>query len=129
MNKSILRLSILLGDGLIQEKELQHVMRACMDENGMKFDEGEVDELTHALFHDATISDQNTTTSNVSSSSLSHPQQTSSGAPPVEGEGVNPANLGQGITFEALKAQLTKHEGLLQNLSISIDRWLVPPKV
>ena len=129
MNKPILRLSILLGDGLIQEKELQHVMRACMDENGMKFDEGEVDELTHALFHDATISDQNTTTSNVSSSSLSHPQQTSSGAPPVEGEGVNPANLGQGITFEALKAQLTKHEGLLQNLSISIDRWLVPPKV
>ena len=129
MNKSTLRLSILLGDGLIQEKELQHVMRACMDENGMKFDEGEVDELTHALFHDATISDQNTTTSNVSSSSLSHPQQTSSGAPPVEGDGVNPANLGQGITFEALKAQLTKHEGLLQNLSISIDRWLVPPKV
>ena len=124
-----MRLSILLGDGLIQEKELQHVMRACMDENGMKFDEGEVDELTHALFHDATISDQNTTTSNVSSSSLSHPQQTSSGAPPVEGDGVNPANLGQGITFEALKAQLTKHEGLLQNLSISIDRWLVPPKV
>ena len=129
MLKTILRLSILLGDGLIQEKELQHVMRACMDENGMKFDEGEVDELTHALFHDATISDQNTTTSNVSSSSLSHPQQTSSGAPPVEGDGVNPANLGQGITFEALKAQLTKHEGLLQNLSISIDRWLVPPKV
>ena len=66
-------------------------MRACMDENGMKFEEGEVDELTHALFHDATfISDQ-------------------------------PADA-IGITFEALKAQLTKHEGLLQNLSISIDR-------
>ena len=97
-----------------------------MDENGMKFDEGEVDELTHALFHDATISDQNTT-SNVASSSLSHPQ-TSSGAAVVE-EGGAPANLGQGITFDALKAQLTKHEGLLQNLSISIDRWLVPPKV
>ena len=96
-----------------------------MDENGMKFDEGEVDELTHALFHDATISDQNTT-SNVASSSLSHPQ--TPGAP-VEGDGDNPANLGQGITFDALKAQLTKHEGLLQNLSISIDRWLVPPKV
>ena len=29
-------------------------MRACMDENGMNFDEGEVDELTRALFHDAT---------------------------------------------------------------------------
>lgn len=85
------------GDGLIQEKELQHVMRACMDENGMKFDEGEVDELTRALFHDATTLVVN------------HP-----------GAG--------GITFEALKAQLTKHDGLLQNLSISIDRWLVPPK-
>jgi len=38
------------------------------------------------------------------------------------------SNLPSGITFEALKAQLTKHDGLLQNLSISIDRWLVPPK-
>ncbi|XP_037077900.1 LOW QUALITY PROTEIN: NADPH oxidase 5-like [Pollicipes pollicipes] len=32
------------------------------------------------------------------------------------------------ITYEALKAQLEKHEGLLENLSISIDRWLVPPQ-
>jgi hypothetical protein len=88
------------GDGLIQEKELQHVMRACMDENGMKFDEGEVDDLTRALFHDATVV---TTTSSKST-------------------------VAGGITFDALKAQLTKHEGLLQNLSISIDRWLVPPK-
>ena len=76
-----------------------------MDENGMKFDEGEVDELTRALFHDATV---------VCSSS-----STSSNA--------NEVNSG-GITFDALKAQLTKHDGLLQNLSISIDRWLVPPK-
>ena len=125
--KIIYLICLILGDGLIQEKELQHVMRACMDENGMKFDEGEVDELTHALFHDATISDQNVT-SNAASSSLSHPQN-ASGAPAAEEEGGNPANLGQGITFDALKAQLTKHEGLLQNLSISIDRWLVPPKV
>ena len=88
------------GDGLIQEKELQHVMRACMDENGMKFDEGEVDELTRALFHDATVVSSN-------------------------------ANSG-GITFDALKAQLTKHDGLLQNLSISIGNkhhlfWITYP--
>lgn len=89
------------GDGLIQEKELQHVMRACMDENGMKFDEGEVDELTRALFHDATVVCSGT---------------------------VNNSQNSCGITFDALKAQLTKHDGLLQNLSISIDRWLVPPK-
>lgn len=30
------------------------------------------------------------------------------------------------ITYEALKNQLEKHGGLLENLSISIDRWLVP---
>ena len=38
------------GDGLIQEAELQHVMRACMDENGMSFDEESVEELTRALY-------------------------------------------------------------------------------
>ncbi|KAL9692392.1 hypothetical protein quinque_005513, partial [Culex quinquefasciatus] len=27
------------GDGLIQHRELQHVMRACMEENGMRFSE------------------------------------------------------------------------------------------
>ncbi|XP_028167953.1 NADPH oxidase 5, partial [Ostrinia furnacalis] len=32
------------------------------------------------------------------------------------------------ITFEALRHQLSKHDGLLENLFISIDRWLVPPK-
>ena len=101
-----------------------------MDENGMKFDEGEVDELTRALFHDATVV---TSTSNVSSSSnasqaansaqvSADPSATSASNPQ---EGSAPSG---GITFDALKAQLTKHDGLLQNLSISIDRWLVPPK-
>jgi hypothetical protein len=32
----------------------------------------------------------------------------------------------EAITYEALTNQLTKHGGLLENLSISIDRWLVP---
>ncbi|XP_049831292.1 NADPH oxidase 5 [Schistocerca gregaria] len=80
------------GDGLIQHRELQHVMRACMEENGMKFSEDQIDDLTMALFEDA-----------------------------------DPENRGA-ITFEALKNQLEKHEGLLENLTISIDRWLVPPK-
>ncbi|XP_069681708.1 NADPH oxidase 5 isoform X2 [Periplaneta americana] len=80
------------GDGLIQHRELQHVMRACMEENGMKFSEDQIDDLTMALFEDA-----------------------------------DPENRGT-ITYEALKNQLEKHGGLLENLSISIDRWLVPPK-
>nr|XP_033330474.1 NADPH oxidase 5 [Megalopta genalis] len=80
------------GDGLIQLRELEHVMRACMEENGMEFSDEQIKELTIALFEDA---DQ--------------------------------ANRGA-ITYEALKNQLQKHEGLLENLSISIDRWLVPPK-
>ncbi|GLH10501.1 Dual oxidase [Gryllus bimaculatus] len=80
------------GDGLIQHRELQHVMRACMEENGMKFSEEQIDDLTMALFEDADADNR--------------------GA----------------ITYEALKNQLEKHGGLLENLSISIDRWLVPPK-
>ena len=80
------------GDGLIQLRELEHVMRACMEENGIQLSEEQIEELTIALFEDA---DQ--------------------------------ANRGA-ITFEALKNQLEKHKGLLENLSISIDRWLVPPK-
>ncbi|CAL1686702.1 unnamed protein product [Lasius platythorax] len=80
------------GDGLIQLRELEHVMRACMEENGMKFSDEQIEDLTIALFEDA--------------------DQDNRGA----------------ITFEALKRQLEKHEGLLENLSISIDRWLVPPQ-
>ncbi|XP_043193390.1 NADPH oxidase 5-like isoform X4 [Amphibalanus amphitrite] len=80
------------GDGLIQHRELQHVMHACMEENGMKFSEEQIEDLTAALSEDAD----------------------------VEAQGA--------ITYEALKAQLAKHEGLLENLSISIDRWLVPPQ-
>ncbi|XP_045461304.1 NADPH oxidase 5 isoform X2 [Harmonia axyridis] len=80
------------GDGLIQPNELQHVMRACMEENGMHFSEEQIDDLTHAMFEDA-----------------------------------DTGNRGA-ITYEALKRQLEKHGGLLENLSISIDRWLIPPK-
>uniref|UniRef100_A0A1Y1K502 NADPH oxidase 5 n=1 Tax=Photinus pyralis TaxID=7054 RepID=A0A1Y1K502_PHOPY len=80
------------GDGLIQHRELQHVMRACMEENGMQFSEEQIEELTVAMFEDADTKNRGT------------------------------------ITYEALKAQLEKHGGLLENLSISIDRWMVPPK-
>ncbi|XP_039306624.1 NADPH oxidase 5 isoform X2 [Solenopsis invicta] len=80
------------GDGLIQLRELEHVMRACMEENEMKFSDEQIKELTVALFEDADQDNRGT------------------------------------ITFEALKRQLEKHEGLLENLSISIDRWLVPPQ-
>ena len=67
---------------MIQEAELQHVMRACMDENGMSFDEESVEELTGALYLDAT------------------------------------ANQQPGIPFSSLKSQISKHEGLLENLTI-----------
>ncbi|CAH0715144.1 unnamed protein product, partial [Brenthis ino] len=74
------------GDGLIQQRELQHVLRACMLENGMQFSDAQLAELAAAMLEDA-------------------------GA----------------LTYEALRDQLARHEGLLENLSISIDRWLVPP--
>ncbi|XP_052756784.1 NADPH oxidase 5 [Galleria mellonella] len=80
------------GDGLIQQRELQHVMWACMEENGMQFSDEQLQQLTRAMFEDAD----------------------------TEQRGA--------ITYEALRHQLTKHDGLLENLSISIDRWLIPPK-
>ena len=110
-------------------------MRACMDENGMKFDEGEVDELTRALFHDATVvtlpssavNTSQTTTADTSSADKSAASSTAQGTS-AAGQSADSQAVMSGITFDALKAQLTKHDGLLQNLSISIDRWLVPPK-
>ncbi|KAL4709502.1 hypothetical protein ACJJTC_007233 [Scirpophaga incertulas] len=80
------------GDGLIQPRELQHVMRACMEENGMSFSDAQLLELTSAMFEDAD------------------------------------ADHRGAITIDALRDQLLKHDGLRENLSISIDRWLVPPK-
>lgn len=91
--KFLFRVYDLDGDGLIQQSELQKVMKACMEENGMKFSDEQIEDLTLAMFEDADT--QNT------------------GA----------------ITYESLKAQLEKHDGLLENLSISIDRWLVPPNL
>ena len=40
-------------DGLIDEADLREVMKACMVENGMHFDEKEVSDLANALFDDA----------------------------------------------------------------------------
>lgn len=67
---------------MIQHRELQHVLRACMEENGMRFSEEQIEDLTIALFEDAD----------------------------AESRGA--------ITYGALKNQLEKHEGLLENLSI-----------
>ncbi|CAG0897512.1 unnamed protein product [Darwinula stevensoni] len=80
------------GDGLIQQKEWHEVMKACMEENGMKFSEEQEWDLTGALFEEADT------------------------------------EYSGSITYEALKAHLLKYDGLLENLSIAIDRWLVPPQ-
>lgn len=88
------------GDGLIQREELQHVMRACMDENGMKFSDTQIDDLTRAMFEDADPDNKGGEDFN------SH---------------LNCMKLMSGIlaiTYEALTNQLTKHGGLLENLSI-----------
>lgn len=82
---AVLDQNIFSGDGLIQQRELEHVMRACMEENGMKFSEEQIEDLTVAMFEDA-----------------------------------DPNNRGT-ITYEALKNQLEKHGGLLENLTI---RWV-----
>ena len=45
--------SCFTDDGLIDESDLREVMKACMVENGMQFDEKEVSDLATALFEDA----------------------------------------------------------------------------
>ena len=143
--------SCLTDDGLIDESDLREVMKACMVENGMQFDEKEVASLANALFEDA-----------VQVSSARHQlitkfcrHQTLLAAAAnilclvflvfqetttiiiitivfqdtitiiiiiVLQDGC------AGITVDDLKDQLTRHEGLLENLTISIGKWLVPPR-
>jgi hypothetical protein len=64
-------------------------MKACMEENGMNFDEKEIEDLASALYEDA--------------------------AGLAAGE---EAGETRGITVDDLKAEMAKHDGLLENLSI-----------
>lgn len=89
-----------VGDGLIKFNELKEVLKACTEENGMKFTDEHLDQLTQALFDDAITN--------------------STGA----SEDV------EGIQYEQLKAQLVKHPGLLENLSKRSTRiYIVVPAV
>ncbi len=70
-------------------------MTACMEENGMHFDEKEIDDLAQALYEDA------------------------AGLAGAEVEALKYDDRDRrGITVEDLKAELAKHDGLLENLSI-----------
>ncbi|KAI4468360.1 nadph oxidase [Holotrichia oblita] len=79
------------GDGLIQRKELENVMKECIKESNIMFRD-HMGMLTSAL---------------------------------IEGADTNNTD---GITFDAFKNQLEKYEGLLENLSMSIESWLLPSK-
>ena len=74
-------------------------MKACMEENGMKFDEKEVESLVQALYLDT-----------VGSACAS--------------EGDSDNRLQTGITIDDLKEQMSKHDGLLENLSLRWTDWL-----
>ena len=41
------------GDGVIDQSELKEIIKSCVAENGMEFDETQVDDLARALFEDA----------------------------------------------------------------------------
>lgn len=70
------------GDGLIQRRELENVMTACMHENSMSFSPEQIEDLTSAIIEDSGTDSRDA------------------------------------ITYEALKNQLEKHGGFLENLSI-----------
>ena len=52
-NRCFVTVSCLTDDGLIDESDLREVMKACMLENGMEFDEKETASLAQAMFEDA----------------------------------------------------------------------------
>lgn len=86
-------------DGLIQQSDLRSVMTACMEENGMRFDEKEIEDLAQALYEDAA--------------------GLAAGEAQVQAQRAGVADAAsRGITVEDLKAELAKHDGLLENLSI-----------
>ena len=105
-------------DGLIDQPDLREVMRACMVENGMHFDEKEVSDLANALFDDAVkvcviilnMQMYKTKWNIILSSSGFYFHINII----VFQEGCS------GITVDDLKDQLQRHEGLLENLTISI---------
>ena len=66
-------------------------MKACMEENGMKFDDRAIESLVQALYQDAM------------------------GAACASGDA---CDRKRGLTIDDLKTQMAKHEGLLENLSI-----------
>ncbi len=80
----------IIGDGVIQLKDLRAVLAACSEENGMKFSNEQLDQLASALFEDAENCD-------------------------IDGEECH--HQESGIGFEKLKAQMAKQPGLLDNLS------------
>ncbi|KFM67739.1 hypothetical protein X975_13448, partial [Stegodyphus mimosarum] len=79
------------NDGTIQFSELRNVISECMKENGLTFEETEIDELTRMLFEDAD----------------------------TDGSGT--------ITFNEFKNQLQRHPAFMENLTLSIERSLLPP--
>ena len=51
-----------IGDGQIDKTELKEIIKSCVAENEMEFDEDIVDELALALFNDAVKPGQNAIT-------------------------------------------------------------------
>lgn len=85
------------GDGLIQLHDLKAVLKACTEENKMTFSEEQLDQLALALYEDA-----------------------------VDSVDSNTPSASNGLEFEHLKAQLDKHPGLIDELSFSLERFLLP---
>ncbi|KAI1280879.1 NADPH oxidase 5 [Halotydeus destructor] len=78
------------GDDKITLAELRHVIKCCMDENGLQFSLTDLDYLTLTLFEDAD----------------------------KQGTGY--------IDFDSFKSLLGRNAGLIENVAISVERWLLP---
>lgn len=78
------------GNGRVSMDELRHVIKCCMQENGLAFSECDLDLLTQTLFSDADLEES--------------------------GE----------LSFENFVNILGKTPGLLENVTVSLDQWMLP---
>ena len=84
------QLLIFLGDGFISLRELRLMIKSCMEENGLRFTDEQLDCLSEILLQNADTDATNT------------------------------------IDFYELQSLLHKHPGLTENLSRSIEKWILP---
>ena len=101
------------SDGLLSFTELREVIKCCMQENGLSFEEREIDQMTQVLMEDA-----GTPVTPVPSTSRAATTSTARR---------NPTTGTTGLSFDQFMHLFDKSPGLMENVARSVDQCLLPP--